>query len=50
MNSSSVSPASDGNLPFQLLRGLGFLVILLMVVSSAYAVFIIIQNWNVISV
>lgn len=52
MTSSPTAPVSDKSttLPFQLFRGLGYLVLLLMLVSCLYAAFIIIQNWSVISV
>ncbi len=36
--------------PFQLFRGLSYLVLLLMLASCVYAAVIVIQNWNVISV
>lgn len=46
------APPSDSNTGplFQSFRALGFLVLLLMIVSIVYAAVIIIQNWNVISV
>lgn len=52
MASPPVAPPADrtAGLPYQLFRALGFLVLLLMVVSCVYAAFIIIQNWSVISV
>lgn len=52
MTSPSVATTSDDKtgLPFQLFRGLGFLVLGLMIVSCVYAVFIIVQNWSTISV